>query len=210
MLYKFHGPVDKGLAKLSDVFASDPDKVIVIDVHSEGGSCSELSYILSNIDAAKQDGKTVITACSGIACSAGGTILFQGDQVYLGIASLILLHEATNDFCSPYYMCKFYFDRVKNRLLGDKKADMLEIHNKLLSSFEPWSSILDFFGEEKIRNDYTFTAEEAKRMFPDRVMVEAIPLAFRTGRIVSINQDMDVSIMSYKEALEDDEAVIEM
>ena len=172
MKYLIRGPVDDRLLKMFDAMESDPDDVIVLDIFSTGGDMYVLIYGINVIQRMRRKGKKIVTVNSGVACSAGATLLSLGDWIYCYDASLTL-----------YHMSVFYrwqdalFDKLEKlwlRLTGSHSASSIEMLDHITASYEPWKYILKAFGDKNIRGDYMFTAQEMEELL-DNVVVGDLP-----------------------------------
>ena len=175
MKYLLRGPVDESLLKMFDAMESDTDKYIVLDIYSPGGDMGVLAYGINVIQRLRRKKKKIITVNSGVACSAGATLLVLGDEIYLGDCTLTLFHESVFLTWSGAVLDKV--DRVWNWLRGRHTADANDMLNYICGAYEPWKYIVAKFGDKKIKGDYMFTSQEMEDLL-DNVRVEDLPAKY--------------------------------
>lgn len=174
MRYKIRGEVTPALLATFDGIDADTDETIVIDIHSPGGDVSVLHYGINILQRAKRQGKKIITCNSGIALSAGATFLFQGDEIYIGDTSIVMLHRSRLIYGSFADLVMDKADHLIRWFKRERDVPFTEISDEVLLKYEPWVKVLDHYKDKAIRGDYFLVPEQLAELF-DNVKVEDMP-----------------------------------
>ena len=137
MRYKIRGELTPAThLSIFDGVDADTDETIVLDIHTHGGDTSVLHYAMNILNRAKRQGKRIVTCNSGVALSAGATLLFKGDEIYVGDTSITMLHMSRFVFDSLMDMFMMKMDRFIRWIKGERITQFTEISDEILMSYE--------------------------------------------------------------------------
>jgi hypothetical protein len=165
---------------IADAIERDQDDVILLDIHSPGGSMETELYMLSALAKARRRGKKIVTHTMGYCASAAADILIQGDEIYLGDSAVVLFHNGSLQYESltdmVFHKASQLFEWVKGGFKS--KASNIEFLNAVTNGYVPWDMLLEAYKERKGGNpngDYLFSSEDLSDIFPGVCLVEDLP-----------------------------------
>jgi len=206
MRYKIRGEVCEfqtgpfgriaSVVDIADALDKDGDDVILLDIHSGGGDVEAEIYLLNALQRARRRGKKIVTYCPGFCASAAADLLFQGDEIYLGDVSIVMVHNGFAGYPSLLSLVLTKLSRVVEWWKGGcvpLKANLIDFFNAHLAGFIPFEELLAAYGEKgrQPNGDYCFTAQDLAELFPGVVTVDDLPKEYEMLSFFEVDEDMD-------------------
>lgn len=190
---------------IADALDKDGDDVILLDIHSGGGDVEAEIYMLNALQRARRRGKKIVTYCPGFCASAAADLLFQGDEIYLGDVSMVMVHNGFSMYPSILSLVMTKLSRAIEWVKGGckpLKANLIEFFNAHLAGFIPFEELLAAYGEKgrQPNGDYCFTAQDLEELFPGVVRVDDLPKELEMLEVFEVDEDIDGIIRDLEEA----------
>jgi hypothetical protein len=206
MRYKIRGEVCEfqtgpfgripSVVDIADALDKDGDDVILLDIHSGGGDVEAEIYLLNALQRARRHGKKIVTYCPGFCASAAADLLFQGDEIFLGDVSFVMVHNGFAGYPSLLSLVLTKLSRVVEWWKGGcvpLKANLIDFFNAHLAGFIPFEELLSAYGEKgrQPNGDYCFTAQDLAGLFPAVVSVDDLPKEYEMLSFFELDEDID-------------------
>jgi hypothetical protein len=181
---------------IADAFDTDGDDVILLDIHSGGGHIDAEIYLLNALRKARRRGKRIVTYTPGVVASAAADLLFQGEEIYMGDFSTVLVHNGFLTGLTIVGNFIYNLGRVVEWCRGGfrpMKTSELELHNAIISGAIPMEEFLEAYGEKgRMPNgDYCFTSHDLADILPGVVKVEDLPMELEALNVFELEDEMD-------------------
>lgn len=202
MRYRIRGVIseeNKEHEAAFDAMSKDPDGTVLIEISTPGGDVGQLLQYMSKIIEAKAAGKKIVTYASGAVMSAGATLLWQGDEIYVSPVSVIMFHLCVNSCIHGPLDTLWLAMHAKWHEWKTGKSEVFgTFSDKVLMRWEPWDKLLHAFGENKPNGEYFVSASELALTFPGKVRIGIPPY-----KDLDLFGSSDEEMVSLSEVLEE-------
>lgn len=205
MRYLIEGEIDSDMNNLFHVMEQDTDKVIFLDINSQGGSCAVGLLALGVLQRARRKGQKIITRNRGIAFSEAARLLSQGCPIYLTDVAVTMFHPAYTVGGWPTSL-EDIVDIIKDKWNNWGKRDFLSIINNELARYEPIDLVVEHFKDSKFQGDYYLLPRDLQKVLGRQVRVKDIPQKYLDMRTVKIDHRENGEAVAVILTNEDEEA----